>query len=252
MLLSEKTALVTGAGQGMGEATAKALAAQGAKVVVADLDEEKGERTVDDIRAAGGDAFFIRCDVSISEHVEATVARAVKVFGTLDCAVNNAAVLADHRPLTEASVEEFDRIISVNLRGVFLGLKYQLRQMVLQGSGAVVNISSVNGLRAKPSAAAYNAAKHAVIGLTRTAALEMADRNIRVNAVCPGAISTPMLQSAIERRGINPAEHARNLSPMGRFGEPGEVAAATLWLCSDAASFVTGSILAVDGGHHAA
>jgi NAD(P)-dependent dehydrogenase (short-subunit alcohol dehydrogenase family) len=246
--LDGRTALVTGAARGMGAATAALLAAEGARVVVADVDVDGGERTVEEIRTKGGAACFVRCDVSVEDEVAEMVAETVRRYGSLDCAVNNAALLTDHRPITEADVDEFDRIIAVVLRGVLLGLKYELRQMVAQGGGSVVNISSVNGVRARPFASAYNAAKHGVIGLTRTAALELAEQRIRVNAVCPGAIHTPMLEAAMARRGVTPEEHARNLSPMGRFGEPHEVANATLWLCSDASSFVTGSVLTVDGG----
>ena len=233
----------------MGLATAFAFARAGASVILAEIDETLGARAAARIVGEGGRACFVRCDVSREEDVAAAVEHAVATYGALDCAVNNAAIRPDHRPLVEVRLQEFDRVMAVDLRGVLLGLKYQLRQMQHQGRGAIVNITSINATRPRPLAVAYNAAKAAVIAVTRTAALEHADGAVRVNAVAPGAILTPMMTAAIERRGVDPAAHAAALSPMGRFGEPSEVAAASVWLCSDEASFVTGHVLAVDGGY---
>jgi NAD(P)-dependent dehydrogenase (short-subunit alcohol dehydrogenase family) len=249
VVLTGKVALITGAGRGMGEATAKLFARNGATVVVAELDADTGESVAAAIRADGGRAHFVRCDVGVEADLEAAVAYAVETFGSLDCAVNNAAIKPDHHPVVDVDADEFDRIISIDLRGVLLGMKYELRQMTKQGSGAVVNVASMNAFRAQPRSSAYTAAKHGVIGLTKTAAMESAAAGIRVNAVCPGAIYTPMMEEAIARRGIDPAEHAAKLNLFGRFGRPEEVAEGSLWLCSDAASFVTGHALNIDGGY---
>ncbi len=249
MQLEGRVALVTGAGRGMGATTASMFAEQGARVVVAEVDGDAGEAVAAGIRDEGGEAVAARCDVRVEEDLVAAVALAVDTFGSLDCAVNNAAVAPDDRPVTEAAAEDFDRIVAVNLRGVLFAMKHELRQMVRQRSGVVVNIASISAVRPQPGSAAYTAAKHGVIGLTKTAAIEVASRGIRVNAVCPGATMTPMMEEALARRQVDPAEHAALLNLFGRFAQPEEIAAATLWLCSPAASFVTGHALSVDGGY---
>ena len=249
-LLEGRTAIVTGAGSGMGAATARLFAAEGANVVVAEIDEAGGTAVVEEIGAAGGTAIFHRVDVSSSAEVEGLVKAAVDAFGRLDCAVNNAAVAPDTRPLAEHDEEHFDRVIAVDLKGVALCLKHELRQLLAQGDGgSIVNISSVNGVRPQPNSGAYTAAKHGVIGLTKVASLENAPRGIRVNVVCPGAIDTPMLRGALGRRNADAEAFASTLSLLGRFGDPAEVAEASLWLCSDRSSYVTGVTLPVDAGY---
>lgn len=248
--LEGRAVLVTGAAQGIGRATAELLVAEGARVLLCDVDVERCEALRDELVAGGGEVRFVRTDVTSEEEVAAAVAAAVSAFGRLDAAVNNAAVIADHRPLAEARLEEFRRVLSVDLEGVFLCLKHELAQLLAQGNGgSIVNVASVNGQRARPMAVAYNAAKHGVIGLTRTAAVENVRHGIRVNAVCPGATLTPMMVAAMERRGVDPDEHAATLSPMGRFARPDEIAEGIVWLCSPASSYVTGELLAVDGGY---
>jgi NAD(P)-dependent dehydrogenase (short-subunit alcohol dehydrogenase family) len=249
-VLEGKVALVTGAGMGMGEATAQVFAAAGASVVVADIDAEAGESTVAAILAAGGTAAFQRADVSSATDVEALVAAVVERFGRLDCAVNNAAVTPDTHPIAEFDEAEFDRVLAVDLKGVALSLKYEIVQMLRQdGGGAIVNIGSVSSFRPQPNNAAYVAAKHGVIGLTKVASLENAPLGIRVNAVCPGAIDTPMIRGALKTTGLTEADFAPVISLFGRFGRPEEVAQASLWLCSDHASYVTGTALSVDAGY---
>jgi NAD(P)-dependent dehydrogenase (short-subunit alcohol dehydrogenase family) len=245
-LMDGKAGLVTGAASGIGRACALRFAAEGAAVVVADLSEarEGGEETVARIHAAGGRAEFFACDVSRSAESEALVAHVVSRFGRLDFAHNNAGI-GVHRLLHETSDEDFDRVIAVNLRGTFLGLKHQIRQMLEQGSGgAIVNTSSNAGLRAVTMLSAYAASKHGILGLTKNAAVEYAERGIRINAVCPGAIMTPLMSAQ------SPERQREILAPqaMTRFGDPAEVAAAVVWLCSDEASFVTGVALPVDAG----
>ena len=248
--LEGRAVLVTGAAQGIGRATAEALVAEGARVLLCDVDVDRGEALREELVADGATVLFQRTDVTDEDDVRAAVARAVDELGSLDAAVNNAAVRPDHRPLVDARLEEFRRVTAVDLEGVFLCLKHELAAMSVQtGGGSVVNVASVNALRAQPLAAAYNAAKHGVVGLTRTAAVEHVRDGVRVNAVCPGATLTPMMESATQRRGVDPAEHAQRLSPMGRFAQPAEIAAAITWLCSPASSYVTGEVLTVDGGY---
>jgi NAD(P)-dependent dehydrogenase (short-subunit alcohol dehydrogenase family) len=247
-----KVAIVTGGAVGLGAATAELFAAAGAHVLVADLDTGAGERTVERIVAGGGSASFQRTDVSSATDVKAMVAAAVERYGRLDCAVNNAGVIPGTRPLPELDEAEFDRIIAINLKGVALCLKYELAQMLAQGGiGAIVNIGSTSSVRPQPDSAAYVAAKHGVIGLTKVASLESAPQGVRVNAVCPGAMDTPMIRASVARRGTTEAEFAPTLSLLGRFAQPREVAEACVWLCSDAASYVTGAALAVDAGYTA-
>lgn len=245
-----KSALVTGGASGMGRAIAQELAAHGASVVVADIAAEGGEETVARIRKDGGTARFARTDVSVPADVRAAVDLAVTEHGGLDIGVNAAAIETETAPLADCDEETFDRIQAVNLRSVFLCMKYEIRAMREQGrEGAVVNIASTNSYRPQPHQAAYTASKHGVLGLTRAGAVDHAADGIRVNAVCPGAIETPMLLGAIDARGRDPDEVARRLSLFGRFGQPEEIAKAVLWLCSEDASFTTGHALAVDGGY---
>jgi NAD(P)-dependent dehydrogenase (short-subunit alcohol dehydrogenase family) len=241
-----QTALVTGAGSGIGRATAIAFAAHGARVMVADTSEELGLKTVSDIRNAGGEAEFVLCDITMAQAVEKMVARTIKTFGSLDIAVNNAGINSPESPVAEIEESDFDRVLSVNLKGVWLCMKYEILQMIKQGRGAIVNMSSTCGLVGVPGAAPYVSSKHGVNGLTKTAALEYATAGIRINAVCPGVIRTPLTEPAL----ADPEKKAQvvSLHPIGRIGEPEEVAGAVMWLASDCASFVTGSTQVVDGG----
>jgi len=251
-MLEGKVAIVTGAGRGMGAATARLFAASGAKVVVSDVDDATGEAVAAEIGAAGGTAFYRHADVSSQGDVEALVRAAVERYGRLDCAVNNAAVSPDTHPLAELDEEELDRVLAVDLKGVALCLKHELAQLRSQGDGgAIVNIGSVSSFRPQPRTAAYTAAKHGVVGLTKVAAVENGSYGIRVNTICPGAIDTPMLRGALERHPveIDMAAYVPAMSLLGRIGTPEDVAQASLWLCSDAASFVTGAVLAVDAGY---
>jgi NAD(P)-dependent dehydrogenase (short-subunit alcohol dehydrogenase family) len=245
-----KVAVVTGGAGGMGRATALAFAQAGAKVVVADLNEAGGRETVDLITAADGDARFVATDVADAGSVEAVISQTVDAFGGLHCAVNGAAIELERERLDEVEEETFDRIIAVNLKSIFLCMKYELRQLLAQGTGgAIVNIASTNSYRPQPHQSAYSASKHGVLGITRNAAIDYARDGIRINAICPGAIDTPMLRAAIERRQRDPQDVADRLSLLGRFGTPEEIAKAALWLCSDDASFTVGHALAVDGGY---
>lgn len=243
-------AFVTGASGGMGRACVIAFAAAGAKVVCCDLNDDGGNETVALAAAAGGEAVYVKADVSVGAQLAAAVEEAVQRFGGLDCAVNAAAIETETSLLHEASEESFDRMIAVNLRGVFVSMQHELRAMLSTGrGGTVVNIASTNAFRPQPHQASYTAAKHGVIGLTRAAALDYAPLGIRVNAICPGGIDTPMLQNAIARRGRDPQDVIDRLSLLGRFGTPEEIAQAALWLCSDASSYTVGHALAVDAGY---
>lgn len=240
-----KVGLVTGAASGIGRACALRFATEGAIVLVADLERARagGEETVQRITEGGGQAEFVACDVSLPADNARLVTHAVERHGRLDFAHNNAGI-GVHRLLHETSDEDFDRVIAVNLRGTFLGMKHQIRQMLAQGGGAIVNTSSNAGLRAVTMLSAYTASKHGILGLTKNAAVEYANEGIRVNAVCPGAIMTPLMSDQ------PPERQQEILAPqaMTRFGDPDEVAAAVVWLCSDEASFVTGVALPVDAG----
>jgi glucose 1-dehydrogenase len=246
-------AFVTGASGGMGRAIAVAFASAGGRVVLCDVNDEGGEETAALASAAAGAAgaaVYVRADVSDGDQVAAAVAVAVDRFGGLDCAVNAAAIETETAMLHEATDESFDRMQAVNLRGVFLCLKYELRAMLAAGrGGAIVNIASTNSFRPQPHQAAYTAAKHGVLGLTRAAALDYAPLGIRVNAICPGGIDTPMLQNAMARRGRDPKDVVDRLSLIGRFGTVDEIANAALWLCSDSSSYTIGHPLAVDAGY---
>ncbi len=244
-----KSVIVTGGSGGMGKATAEAFADAGARVVVADI-SDAGEAVADDIRTAGGAAVFQRVDVADNASAEAMVQRAVDEFGTLDHAINMAAIEGETERLADLDVETFDRIIAINLRSVFLCMKHEIRAMLASGNGgAIVNIASTNSFRPQPHQSGYTASKHGVIGLTRSAAIDYAGDGIRINAICPGAIDTPMLRNAMNQRGRAESEVVSRLSLVGRFGRPDEIAKAALWLCSDDSSFTVGHALAVDGGY---
>jgi len=244
-----KVALVTGAAGGMGRRTAQAFAAAGARVVAADIAAEGGELTAEAIRRDGGQAIFVRTDVSRAGDVEAAVRTAVESFGGLDCAVNAAAIETETTLLADCDEATFDRLVAVNLKSVFLCLKYEIGAMLERGGGAIVNIASVNSFRPLPRQAGYTATKHGVIGLTKTAAIEYAGAGIRINAVAPGAIDTPMLRGAMAARGSSEEDVLARLSLTGRFGRPAEIASAVLWLCSEESAYTIGHVLAVDGGY---
>lgn len=249
--LEDKVALVTGGGSGIGRSSALAMSAEGAKVVVADISAEGAEQTVGIIEEAGGEAISVMCDVTDPSQVEAMVGQAVETYGRLDCALNNAGTEGVLAPVTDYPQEVWDRVISLNLTAVWLCMKHELAQMQRQGGGAVVNTASILGLVGFPTTPAYTASKHGVIGLTKVAALENAEQGIRVNAVCPGWIETPMVMERGVRAGANPEvyQQLEDAHPVKRLGKPEEIAEAMVWLCSDAASFVTGQAMVVDGGY---
>ncbi len=244
---SGQVALVTGAGNGIGRATALAFAAQGLKVVVSDIDTAGGEETVALITAAGGQSTFVRCNVARDAEVRALVEQTVATYGRLDYAFNNAGIEIEQGKLADGSDAEFDAIMDVNVKGVWLCMKYQIPVMLAQGGGAIVNTASVAGLIAAPKMGIYCASKHAVMGLTKTAAVEYGKKNIRVNAVCPAVIDTDMFRRAAEADPKKGA-FAMAMHPVGRIGKVEEIAGAVLYLCSDAAGFTTGIGLPVDGG----
>lgn len=251
--LTGKVALVTGGSSGIGRATALAFARSGAKVVVANRRHEAGEETVSMIRQIGGEATFVKTDVSKASEVEELVKVAVQTYGRLDCAVNNAGTDEGFGPrLADLTEQDFDYQIGVNLKGVWLCMKYELLQMAKQNSGAIVNMSSLNGLGGAAHASLYSTAKHGVMGLTKSAALEYAGQNIRINAIAAGAFDTPMLDRVFERASPgNPKKMEAiysSMVAMRRIGKPEEVAQAVLWLCSDSSSYVTGTSMVVDGG----
>jgi NAD(P)-dependent dehydrogenase (short-subunit alcohol dehydrogenase family) len=248
-MLDGKSALITGGGGGIGRATALAFAREGARVAVADLDAEAARETVALVNAAGGQAISLPGDMSKDGDVRTMIEAAVATYGRLDCAFNNAGIAgwqvdAAGKKTAEWSEEAFDRMIAVNLKGVWLCMRHELPQMQAQGGGAIVNTGSIAGLVGLPTSSAYVAAKHGVIGLTKTAALEYADANIRINAVCPGYIQTRMTGPAMQMRG----EAILAQTPLKRMGNPEEIAEMVLWLCSERASYVTGAAYNVDGG----
>ena len=245
--LDSKVAFVTGAASGIGRATALAFAREGANVVVADIDQRGNQDTVRMIEDLGGQAFAVNCDVTRSEDVQTALSRTVERFGRLDYAFNNAGAEQQPKPMADITEEEWDRIITVNLRSVFLCLNYEIPLMLQRGGGAIVNTSSGAGIKVFGRGASYAAAKHGVVGLTKDAALDYAASGIRINAICPGIIDTEMMDRFT---GDTPEGRDRVIAqePIGRMGKPDEIAAAVLWLCSDAASFVTGHALVADGG----
>jgi NAD(P)-dependent dehydrogenase (short-subunit alcohol dehydrogenase family) len=247
-----QVAIVTGAGSGIGHASALALAREGAAVVVADVNVEGGERTVAAISSASGTAVFQKADISVEADVKALVERAVDGFGRLDYAHNNAGVQGALGATAECSLEDWERVVAVNLTGTWLCMKYEIAHMAADGGGAIVNTASTFGLVGTVGLPGYVATKHAIVGLTKAAALEYAEAGIRINAVCPGVIDTPLLGTLLnELTGGHPEKAAEQFvagEPMRRMGKPAEIAEAVLWLCSPAASFVTGIAMPVDGG----
>jgi NAD(P)-dependent dehydrogenase (short-subunit alcohol dehydrogenase family) len=245
-----KVALVTGAASGLGLAAAKAFAEAGAAVVLADWNEDEVQRAASNLAQQGHKTLAVRCDVSDDAQVEAMVKQTVATFGKLDAAYNNAGVQNVLAETADSPRDDYDRIMAINLRGVWSSMKFELQQMRLQGSGAIVNCSSLGGLIGGAQRGTYHAAKHGVIGFTKSAALEYATRGIRINAVCPGMIHTPMFDKMIaEGQGGELEQMLNTLVPMKRMGRPEEIADAVLWLCSDAASYVTGQSISVDGGY---
>jgi NAD(P)-dependent dehydrogenase (short-subunit alcohol dehydrogenase family) len=245
--LESKVGLVTGGTSGIGRETAVLFAKAGAKVVVAGRRELEGKETIELVRAAGGEGLFVQTDVSKASEVETLIRKTVERFGRLDVAFNNAGIEGVWVPIIKQSEEDWDRTIDINLKGVWLSLKYEIRQMLKQGGGGViVNMASIMGMIGSAGAAAYSASKHGVIGLTKAAALETARSGIRINAVCPAVVETPMGKRIFGA----PQAHKYVLSchPIGRFARPSEIAEAVLWLCSDRASFMTGQSLVLDGG----
>lgn len=242
-----QVALVTGAGSGMGLATARAFAKARAAVTLTDRDEAPLRKAVDEITAAGGNAIAVVCDVADEEQVAAAVERTVAAFGRLDAAYNNAGIQVPASEIADQSAQDYDLVSAINQRGVWACMKHELKQMRKQGSGAIVNCSSIGGLTGRALLAAYHGTKHGVIGLTRSAALEYAARGVRVNAVCPGTIDTPMVSSMLDNGMLVMDDLLRDL-PMKRLGRAEEIADVVLWLCSSGSAFVTGQALAVDGG----
>lgn len=249
-ILDGKIALITGASSGIGRATAKIFAREGARLVLADVQETSGQETLRMVKDLGAEAVFIKTDVSKSAEVDTMVATAVSTYGRLDCAFNNAGISGRGVLTHEYTEEEWNRVLAVNLTGVWLCMKAEIIQMLKQKSGSIVNTSSIMGLTGAIRVPAYTAAKHGVAGITKAAALEYARHGIRINAVCPAPIYTPMLTGAFEKRPDMEERYARS-EPMKRIGQPEEVGEAVAWLCSDRASYMTGLPMPVDGGYMA-
>lgn len=246
--LEGKIALITGGGSGIGRSTALAFAREGAKVAVADVQVEGGRKTLQMIKEAGGEGIFIKTDISQAGEVESLIKKIVETYGRLDCAFNNAGIEGEPAFTADITEEAWDRVMSVNLRGTWLCLKYEIRQMLEQGGGVIVNTASTMGLVGFPGGPAYVTSKHGIVGLTKAAALEYARLGIRINAVCPTFAMTPMGERIMAYQpGID--ELLKTMHPMGRFANPEDVAEAVVWLCSDSASFITGQPIAVDGGY---
>lgn len=249
-VLSDKSVIVTGGASGLGREASILFAEAGAKVIVADYNLDGAEETVATIKQAGGKAIAVHTDVSDSESVQNMVATAVETYGRLDGAFNNAAAAPDNALTSEFDEDYWDKLMKVDLKGVALCMKYEIKQFLAQGDGgAIVNTASVSGIRPQPFNPAYVSAKHGVIGLTKVAAVENGPHNIRVNAIAPGAIDTPMLHDALEALGTSGEEYAPMISLLNRFGSPREIAQPALWLLSDAASYVTSTVIAVDAGY---
>lgn len=242
-----RVALVTGGGSGIGRAACLAYAREGARVVIDDIRVEGGEETLRLIREAGGEAVFVKADVSKAAEVEAMVRTAMDTYGRLDCACNNAGIGEPLKRVHKTSEENWDRVMATNLKGVYLCMKYEIPHMLQQGRGAIVNTASLAGLHGLLGQTAYVASKHGVVGLTKSAALEYATTGVRINCICPGVTSTPLITHNLKDR-PQMAKHYVDMEPIGRLGTPEEIAAAMLWLCSDEASFCVGSIFSVDGG----
>ena len=245
--LADKVALVTGGGSGIGRAAVLLFAREGAKVVVADVRAEGARETVEQVQQAGGEAIFVPCDVSKSTEVEALVNKCVQAYSRLDCAFNNAGILGEMGKTADCSEENYDRLMAVNLKGVWLCMKYEIRQMLTQGAGVIVNTASNAGMRGQPELPVYGATKAGIVQLTRTAALEYIRSGLRINCVNPSLIWTPMVErQAADDPGL--VDRLTEEQKIGRLGKPAEIAEAVVWLCSDAASFVTGHPMNVDGG----
>lgn len=243
-----RVVLITGAGSGIGQATAREFAALGAKVAILDRDEGAGSETLEDILRAGGEAMFLPTDVTSEDSVAASVERIVTDFGRLDAAFNNAGISPDTGATADCTRELWDQIFAVNVTGVWLCMKHEIRAMLKTGGGAIMNTGSVSSLRAAEQLPAYAASKHALIGLTKVTALEYARQNIRVNIVCPGVIETPMLMKKAAEGFFSVDQYVETSVPMNRAGRPDEIAAAVIWACSEGASYLTGATLSVDGG----
>ncbi len=246
--LTNKIALITGGSSGIGAAAARLFAAEGAKVVVADINSEGGENIVDAIRKAGGDAHFVRTDICKAGDVEAMVGRTVALYGRLDCAYNNAGILGEIVPLVDQSEVAWDQTLATNLKGTWLCMKFEIKQMLKQGNGTIVNTTATAAIKGSPARAAYSAAKAGVIAITKSVAIEYAELGLRINVICPSHTRSPMLQQLFELRPELEATFIAS-APMARIAAPEEVAEGALWLCSDASSFVTGHVLAVEGGY---